>query len=271
MIEFSLIICVYEKEDPQFLSQCLDSVLAQTRQPDELIIVKDGPLTGGLEKVINDFPFPNGKKVISLPENKTQGPARAEGVKAAKHDYIAIMDSDDICRPHRFEKQLKMIADNPELGLIGGQISEFADDPGYKVAERHVPTAHSEIVKFLKKRNPFNSMTVMFNRKLVLEAGNYRYFPWFEDYDLWARMISNGAICANTSDVLVDARVGSGMYARRRGVSYIRAEWRMQKHLKKSGIINTAGFIRNVALRIPIRLLPEKALARVYNRFARRR
>ena len=269
MIEFSLLLCVYAKENPEHFSQCLDSILAQTVLPNELIIVKDGPLTEGLESVLRSLSFPNELKIVALPENLTQGPARAEGVKAAMHDWVAVIDSDDVCRPDRFEKQLEMIKSDPRLGLIGGQIAEFKDNPDSSISCRMVPVSQNDIAVFAKRRNPFNSMTVLFKRDLALRAGNYGYFPWFEDYDLWARMIKNGAICANHPDVLVDARVGSGMYRRRRGVSYIRSEWRMQKRLKALGFINSLEFARNALLRIPVRLLPGRALAAAYNVFAR--
>lgn len=267
--QFSLLMSVYAKENPDFLSRCLDSILAQSVLPDELVIVKDGSLTGELDAVLAGLQFPGELQIIALPENVTQGPARAEGVKVAKHEWIAIMDSDDICLADRFEKQLQMIRDNPELGLIGGQIAEFLDDPEHIVATRTVPVSNEDIVAYAKKRNPFSQMTVMFRRELVLAAGNYRYFPWFEDYDLWARMIKNGTVCANHPGILVYARAGGGMVGRRRGRSYIKSEWRMQKQLKSLGFIGFFGFWRNAALRIPVRLLPEKMLAAVYKRFAR--
>jgi len=260
---------VYAKENPLFFSQCLDSILAQTAMPDEFIIIKDGPLTDELERVLSSAQFPFGPNVIALPKNITQGPARAEGIKAAKHDWVAIMDSDDICRPDRFEKQLAMLDADPKLDLIGGQISEFNNAPGDLAAKRGVLTAHADILRFSQKRNPFNSMTVMLKRELALKAGNYVYFPWFEDYDLWIRMIKAGAKCANHPDILVDARVGSGMYGRRRGMTYIRSEWRMQKSLLSLGMINAVGFLRNLVIRVPVRLLPAKALEMMYNRFAR--
>lgn len=269
MVKFSLLMSVYAKESPVFLTRCLESIISQSAVPDELIIIKDGPLTEELESVVNSSGFPNKVNIIALPENVTQGPARAEGAKAAQYDWVAIMDSDDVCRADRFEKQLKMIENEPGLGLTGGQIAEFSDDPGQTIATRTVPVDHNDIIKFAGKRNPFNSMTVMFKRDLALQAGNYRYFPWFEDYDLWTRMIKNGAICANSRDILADARVGSGMYGRRRGASYISSEWRMQKQLKALGFINSAGFVRNAALRIPVRILPAGTVAALYKKFAR--
>ena len=269
MTKFSLIMSVYAKENPLFLSQCIESILSQSVLPDEWIIVKDGPLTDELESIIGGICFPGEIKVIALAENITQGPARAEGIIAARNEWVAIMDSDDICLPDRFGKQLELIGSHPELGLVGCQIAEFVDEPKKIGTVRTVPENHGEICEFLKKRNPFNSMTVMLRRDLALSAGNYRYFPWFEDYDLWARMIKSGAVCANLPETLVYARVGGGMYDRRRGASYIRSEWRMQKQLRALGVINNAEFVRNCALRMPIRLLPGKTLANVYNKYAR--
>ena len=262
---FTLIMAVYANEDPLFLKQCLDSVFSQSVAPGEFIIIKNGPLTCGLDEVINDIRSRSGVRIIALPRNMTLGPARAEAVRAARHEWIAVMDSDDVCRPGRFEKQIALISGRPGLGLIGGQIAEFRDDPKQPIAIRSVPTGHAEIVKFARKRNPFNHMTVMFKRELAIKAGNYDYFPGFEDYDLWARMIMGGVVCANHPDVLVDARVGSGMYERRHGAAYIKSELRMQKQLMRLGMINYAEYARNIALRVPIRLLPAKGLEHLYN------
>jgi len=301
MVKFTLLICVYAKDNPEHLRKCLSSVGALSLFPDEIVIVKDGPLPETLEEVILVFqknghcpdaprvslasetfePNPTPRhlnnnhsadyslNIISLPENVTLGPARAAGINAAKNEWVAIMDSDDICHPDRFEKQIKMIEENPNLGLIGGQIAEFTDTPDNKVSKRIVPLTHDDIVRYVKKRTPFNHMTVMLRREDVLKAGNYRLFPWMEDYDLWTRMIKNGTICANSPDVLVDARVDINTFKRRRGIKYIRSEWRLQKQLKTLGFTGTAGFLRNVIFRIPVRLLPGSLIAFVYRRFAR--
>ena len=106
MINFTLLICVYAKENPAHFAACLESIAAQTVLPDELVIVKDGQLTAELETVLQNLQLPIEVITVSLPENVTLGPARAEGVKAARNEWVAIMDSDDICRPDRFEKQI---------------------------------------------------------------------------------------------------------------------------------------------------------------------
>ena len=269
MIAFTLILCTYARDKPNQLKQCFESILNQTVLPSEWIIVKDGPLPDTLNKVIADLSFVNNLKIIALPKNVTQGIARNEGLKIAAHEWIALMDADDVCLPDRFEKQLSFIKADPTLSIVGGQIIEFDDIPGTSLATRNVPTTHKEILTRAKMRNPFSCVTVMFKRDLALEAGGFKYHPGFEDYDLWARMIAKGAKCTNHPDVLVHVRTGLGMYARRRGVGYIRSEWIMQHNLKNLGINNTFEFIRNLLIRIPIRLLPTKMLGRIYEKFAR--
>jgi len=269
MVPFTLLLCTYAKDNPLHLAQSIDSVMKQSVLPAEWLVVKDGPLPEPLEAVIRSISFPKGSRVIALPKNVTLGPARMVGVRAARHDWVALMDSDDVCLPDRFEKQLALINADPDLCIVGGQITEYNDIPGTALAMRNVPTYHTGIVKRVKKRNPFNAMTVMFKRGPALAAGGFRFHPGFEDYDLWTRMIVRGAKCANHPDVLVHARTGMGMYARRRGLDYVYSEWRMQQNLKALGINNTRRFLCNLLLRIPIRLLPTNALSRIYKRFAR--
>jgi len=264
MTGFSLLMCLYAKENPDDFRQCLESIDRLNIMPAEIIIVKDGPLTDELEEVLKSHDFLCAINIIALPENVTLGPARAIGVEAAKNEWVAIMDTDDICRPDRFDKQFNMIVCESKLGLIGGQISEFMDASGNEETAKNVPLTHEEIVRFAKVRNPFNHMTVMFRRDEVLAAGNYRYFPYFEDYDLWTRMINNGTMCANHSDILVDARTDSGTYARRRGLAYIRLEVRLQKQLRSLGITTGFEYFRNILLRVPVRLLPGRMLAGLY-------
>ena len=263
-VEFSLLLCTYKNDKPEHLKECLDSIIAGTVLPSEMVIVKDGPLSAELDDVINSTHFPFEVNIVALPNHQTLGIARREGVMAAKHEWIALMDSDDIMVPDRFEKQLAEIVKNPKVDIIGGQIAEFSKVQSQIHALRLVPIHHEEILAFAKERNPFNAMTVMFKKDFALKSGNFRYFPGFEDYDLWVRMIKNGAVCINHEDILVYARTGHGMYSRRRGVSYIKNEWRMQRQLRALDLISRWRFLVNHVTRIPARLLPIRALEIVY-------
>ena len=268
-IQFSVLLCTYKNDDPTHLSEALDSICAQTVLPDELVIVKDGPLTEMLENVIADFAFPGELTIHSMEKHGSLGLARAAGVNIAAYPWVALMDSDDICRPYRFERQISQILDNPALSIIGGQIAEFDTDITKTLHIRPAPIEHDDILREAKKRNPFNAMTVMFRRDLALQAGNFCFFPGFEDYDLWTRMINHGAKCANCPQVLLDARIGNGLYARRRGLGYVRSEWRMQNSLLRLGLINLFEFVRNVLVRVPLRLMPNRCVEWAYRRFAR--
>ena len=267
--EFSLLLCTYKNDNPQHIRECLDSIIAGTVHPSEMIIVKDGPLTAELDEVISNTNFPFETNIISLPTHQTQGIARREGVAAAKNDWIALMDSDDVCLPNRFEKQIAEIRRNPKIDIIGGQIAEFSITQSQVHALRQVPIHHEEILAFARIRNPFNAMAVMFKKDLALKSDNFRYFPGFEDYDLWVRMIKNGATCQNCEDVIVHVRTGYGMYSRRRGIGYIKNEWRMQRQLRNLGFITRFIFIKNIFIRIPVRLFPKPMLESIYIKFLR--
>ena len=268
-VEFSLLLCTYKNDKPEHLKECLDSITAGTVPPSEMIIVKDGPLSAELDDVINSTHFPFEVNIIALPNHRTQGIARREGVIAAKHEWIALMDSDDIMVPDRFEKQLDEIVKNPKVNIIGGQIAEFDKDSACVHAIRGVPLSNNDIKARLTTRNPFNAMTVMFKKTAAIKAGNFRYFPGFEDYDLWARMISQGAICHNCKDVIVYARTGSGMYSRRKGLRYIKQEWRIQRELRQLGIITIWKFAANILMRIPVRMFPSIVIKNIYFYFMR--
>ena len=268
-MKFSLLLCTYAKDNPAHLKACLVSIISQTSLPSELVIVKDGPLVPELDGAISSTSFPFEAQTVSLPLNQTLGLARAAGVEAAKHDIIALMDSDDIALPDRFELQLAEFAKKPQISILGGQIAEFNDNPDHTHAMRMTPLAHHDIVARAKTGNPFNAMTVMFKKQAALDAGNFRYFPGFEDYDLWVRMIKGGAICQNCPETLVLARTGSGMYGRRRGIGYMKQEWRMQRELFKLGLINRSRLLLNTFKRIPVRLLPNPMLESIYIKFLR--
>ncbi|MDT1914067.1 amylovoran biosynthesis protein AmsE, partial [Acinetobacter baumannii] len=84
-----------------------------------------------------------------------------------------------------------------------------------------VPLTHDEIKKFAQKRCPFNHMSVVYKRDVILSLGGYQHHLFMEDYNLWLRVIGNNYKVANLPDVLLYARVGNGMHARRKGFQYI--------------------------------------------------
>ena len=155
------------------------------------------------------------------------------------------MDSDDICVPTRFEEQL-YIMEQEKADIVGGDIQEFIGNPKNAVSLRKVPKGNGEIRSFMKKRCPFNQMSVVFKKEAVEKAGGYLDWYCNEDYYLWLRMALNNCIFANTGTILVHVRVGEEMYGRRGGIKYYKSEAKLQKFMLKNRIINYPTYINRI-------------------------
>lgn len=77
------------------------------------------------------------------------------------------------------------------MDVVGGAIREFNDE-GTIDRVKNMPKTQEEILEYVKVRNPLNHMTVMYRKDSILKAGNYKHFPFLEDYSLWSRMLSQG-------------------------------------------------------------------------------
>ena len=105
-------------------------------------------------------------RALAFQKNKGLGEALKTAVKQCSHELIARMDRDDIAVKNRFELQLEKFVRDPQISICGGQISEFIDEPSNIVGRRIVPEADREIKTYMKKRCPFNYMTVMFKNRI---------------------------------------------------------------------------------------------------------
>ncbi len=243
---------VYCKENPEYLKTAIDSILNQTLLPSEFIIIKDGPLTEELDKVLEGYDDPI-IRIIPLNENVGLGPALAIAVEAATNEIICRMDSDDYSDPHRFERQISFFIEN-NLDLLGTNAIEFMDET--KVSERTMPETHEEICQFAKKRNPLIHPTIVLRKSKVLEAGNYRTYYLVEDYDLFVRMIMCGAKCYNLQETLFYVRVSRDFFNRRGGLKYYKSIRKFFRELKKKKFITTMEYFKTMFPRLVIYLAP---------------
>ena len=163
----------------EHFEQSLNSIIHQTLQPNEILIIVDGVIGKEIMLMIKMYKkkYPQLINVVYLEKNVGLGEAMKYGVSLCKYEIIARMDSDDIARSRRFEKQIKYLKKNPEVDIVGTYMSEFIDNPSNIISERKVPINNNEIKKFAKRRSPFNHMTVMFKKEAILHAGNYQKFP----------------------------------------------------------------------------------------------
>ena len=181
----------------------------------------------------------------------------AKAMKKHKRENIEyrVMDADDISVPDRFEKQLSYIVEHPEVSVIGGQIEEFIGSTDNIVGKRVVPEDDHMVKRYLRRRCPFNHVTILLNSHMVKEAGNYQDWHYNEDYFLYCRMLLNGAVFHNLPDTLVYVRVGEEMYKRRGGWKYFKSEAKLQCWMLSHKIIALPRFIINLFIRLCVQVL----------------
>lgn len=263
---------IYQKENPTFLKQCFTSIWTeQTLKPTEIVLVKDGRLTAELEQVISIWQEKLGSvlKIVALEQNVGLGKALNAGLAQCSYDWVLRMDTDDVAMLDRFQKQMDFIQQNPDVVLFSGQILEFNQDIGDANVLKSVPTNYQEIKQFAQKRCPFNHMTVAYKKDVILRLGGYQHHLFMEDYNLWLRVIGAGYKVANLPDVLLYARVGNGMHARRRGWQYIQSEkqlFDLKLQLKIQPLVPATMLF---LVRSAFRLLPSALLGKVYNSILR--
>ena len=237
-MNYSVLMSVYAKEKPEYLEECLRSVYASSFPSDDVVIVKDGPLTPELDGVLEEYAkrYPT-FHVIALEENSGLGIALNYGLDHCKNELIGRMDTDDICMPERFETQVKVFEEDPDASVVGGHITEFIDTPDNIVSMRKVPSDPDELRKYGRKRNPVNHVTVMFKKQDIIEVGSYQKVTdvGYEDYDLWIRLILAGKKIVNVDKVFVNVRVGKDMYKRRGNKKRLKTALFFRKKLWKMG------------------------------------
>ncbi len=185
-MKVSVLMCVYNGE--KFLPEALQSIFDQTYSDFELIIVDDAS-TDGSATLLDSYDDPRIVR-ISNPKNLGLPGARNRGIEAAKGEYIAILDQDDVAFPNRLELQISFLDEHQEVGVVGGQIEAIDEngDPisGYKA---DYPLSHSRIAWNLLFSSYFNNSSTMFRRAVWEDAGKYDESWYVDDFDLWIRMV----------------------------------------------------------------------------------
>ncbi|WP_314742559.1 glycosyltransferase [uncultured Actinomyces sp.] len=257
---FSVLLPVYRGDRADFLRRSLASVtVEQTLPPDEVLIVRDGPVPGELDDVLaaarrGELSGGVPVRVLELAENAGLALALDAGLEHVAHEVVARQDADDISVPERFATQLPLLAAGYDL--IGSAIREFSEETDTGGVVRRQPADPERIRRAMTLRDPFNHPSVVYRASAVRAAGGYEPLDLMEDYWLFARMIRDGVRATNVPDVLVRYRVGAGAYARRGGGRLLHSELELQARMHRAGITTTAQYVRNIAVRAGYRLVP---------------
>jgi len=265
MKTYGLLMSVYFRDCPIHLAEALSS--CDFSELCEVVIVSDGPVSeehiACIKRIVPDEIL----KLVHLDKNMGLGVALNRGLKECAADYIFRMDSDDVCVPERFSKQIEFLNIN-DCDILGGQIHEFEFIPEVALAKRTVPIGSNSIAKALLRRNAMNHVTVCYKRCKIIEIGSYHNILYHEDYDLWIRAVTHDLTMVNLDQILVQVRTGNGFLSRRHGLAYLATEWRF--------VFKNLRFFRLHALeyliiRSLLRLGPQFILNFVYARFLRKR
>lgn len=270
--KYSVLMSVYEKEHPDHVRQSINSMLNQTLPPDEIVLVKDGKLTEELDQVIEKYgsSYPTIFTIVALKENVGLGLALNEGLKASKNELIARMDTDDISIPDRCELQVLKFRESDDLSIIGSNIDEFYDSPNEIISSRIVPTDHEDILKFSKRRNPFNHPSIMYKKSAVMKQGGYGNFRRNQDLDLFVRMLNSGCTAANIDQSLVLFRADKDNLRRRKSWEKCRSYIGMIYSFWRKGYSSLLDLIIVATSQVVVYLAPVSFLGWLSNNYLRK-
>lgn len=266
--KFSVLMSIYIKEKPEYVRACFDSLLEQTVKADEWVVVEDGPLSPEMYLVLEEYERKNPEliKRVPLKQNVGLGLALREGVLHCSYELIARMDTDDIARKDRFERQLLEFEKDKNLDICGSHIFEFEDSINNIVAQRKVPITNKAIRNYQKQRDGFNHMTVMYKKSSVIKAGNYQSCMLMEDTYLWVNMFILGCKAMNIDDYLVYARIGKDMFERRGGWSYFKKYKQGRKKVKETGYIGFGDYYYTLLIQLIVAVIPNRVRGWVFKR-----
>lgn len=269
-LKYTVLMSVYYKEKVEYLRESIDSMINQTIFPDEFIIIEDGVLPANLSLLIEEYKnsYPKLFTVLKNEVNLGLGPSLRNGILHARNEIIVRMDSDDISKNNRVEKQLCIFNQYPNIGIVGCSEVEFEKSVDNVVAVHSVPSYDEDIRKMMKRRCSLLHPTVVFKKSDVIRAGNYQEkntYHLYEDYDLFTRMVLvNNVKAYNVKGNLYYMRVSGDFYSRRGGIAYALTALRFKYNLKRRKLISLWDFCLSGLGQAFVCLLPNFIRSYIY-------
>ena len=266
--KFSVLLPIYNRKELEYtFPKCLSAIFNNSIRPDELVIICDGPLDWDIGSQLKEYMHITPIKIKKLTANVGLASALNIGLCECSFDVVARVDADDFCSNHRFERQLEFFARG--FNLVGSNIQEV-DERGSELKRRFVPESAEEIKKFAMRRNPFNHMSVMFNKQQVMAVGGYPNFHLKEDYALWVLLLSQRNVKPyNIQECLMSATAGGSMYSRRSSFKIFKQELKMQFFLRKYLGKDLKLVFLDLLLRGAFHLVPGRLKEAFYNHILR--
>ena len=209
----SVIMSVFNNEDS--LDKAIESILNQTFRDFEFIIINDA--SSDKSPQIIKFYKDKDKRIRYLENKKNIGLTASlnKALRAAKGEFIARIDADDISLSKRLELQVSFLENNKDIFLVGGG-AVLIDEDGNNIGLFRPVKNITGIIKEIKKRNPIYHPTIMFrNNKGIFYREKFKYS---QDYDLYLNLITSGLKLANIQAPLIKYRVNSNSISNTKAV-----------------------------------------------------
>lgn len=226
----SVVMPTYNGE--RFLRPAIESILGQSFRDFELLVIDDGS-ADRTPTILREFAAQDDRiTVLTNPRNQGIAVATNRGLAAARGEYVALQDHDDISLPHRFQAQVDFLRSHPDIALVGSAAT-LIDENG-AAYEDYVEVADDLEIKWEALfRCPISHTSVMVRRRVMSEVGGYSPSPMLKvasDYDLLSRIVM-GYRVANLSEPLVKWR-------RHPGASMISSKAELQLGIERVSLRN---------------------------------
>jgi glycosyltransferase involved in cell wall biosynthesis len=194
-----------------YIAGTLDSVRAQTYPRYEIYLVNDGsPDTPALEQALEAY-----LSDIHYIRQENRGPsgARNTAIRQARGKYIAFLDSDDLWLPHHLARQVEILENNRQVGLVYANAVHIEGNTPVGIAFESTPQEQPVTLEaLLRERSTVNTSSTVALRQALLDAGLFdEGMKRCEDYDLWLRMVRRGVGVTFTREVQMCHRLRNGL------------------------------------------------------------
>lgn len=270
MDNYSILTTVYAKEEPSFLRDSIESMLAQTVRTNDYVIVKDGPLTAELDAVLAEYAeHYDFFHIVALEENVGLGAALRAGLSVCKNDLVARLDSDDISMPNRCECQLQAFDEDADLVIVGTDMYEFNNDPDEIIAVKVMPHAPEELYRYGKRRNAFNHSSVMYRKSVIEKHGSYSTMRRSQDVELFSKILFYKYKCINLNQPLIKFRCGDTRVKRKKSWRNVQSDLRIFWKIHKMGYSGFGDYLYVLVIQLGFYILPEGLAGYLYRKLFR--
>lgn len=259
--QFSVLIAVYNNDNPTYFRCALESIFNQSLPADEIILIVDGPINIELHNVISNYLENKTFKPTFLPENVGFGRALNFGLAKCSHNLIIRCDSDDINIFSRFEIQVNYMSNNPDIVASSSHV-DYIDKNGLIIGRKKVPISANKIRFYSKFFSPLNHPAVIFRKIPVQNLGGYPEFRYSQDHALWSLILKNNHTLSNLDLVLVQMRADDSMF-KRRGYKNFKFEMKIAYYKYKIGFFPFYLYLFNFILRVFI-LMSGSTIKKLY-------